>query len=354
MPIVVNWESLREFATQVFVKAGLPPQDAATEAKVLVWANLRGVDSHGVLRIPSYVSSIEKGGMNPTPDIQVVVDTPAMSLIDADWAFGPVVTTFAMERAIAKARSVGIGWMLIRNTTHQGAIGYYALMAARGGMAGLAAVCNPPNMAPYGARARGVHNSPLAIAVPGGRHRPLVLDMATSVAAGGKVSLAIDKAIPIPEGWALDKEGHPTTDPRAVGALLPFGGYKGSGLAMMLECLTSLFVGNSLITRALSGEPIHPGSQNSFVAAIDIAPFTELEDYRRDVDELVDRIKALPKADGVDDIFVPGEPEDRTYEDRVARGIPLPDGTARNLLDVAAKLDIPIPDWLQASQGDAP
>ena len=348
MPIVVNWQSLREFATQVFVKAGLPPRDAATEAEVLVWANLRGVDSHGVLRIPSYVSSIEKGGMNPTPNVQVTVDTPARSLIDADWAFGPVVTTLAMERAISKARSMGIGWVLIRNTTHQGAMGYYTLMAAKAGLAGIAAVCSPPNMAPFGARAPGVHNSPLSIAVPGDRRRPLILDMATSVAAGGKISLAIDKGVEIPEGWALDREGNAAIDPRQVAALLPTGSYKGSGLAMMLECLSSLFVGNPLVARRLSGKSIRPGTQNSFVAAIDIAMFTDLETYQTDVDELVGLVKGLPRADGVDEIFVPGEPEDQAYDTRVEHGIPLPDGTARNLSSVAEKLGIPVPKWLQA------
>jgi LDH2 family malate/lactate/ureidoglycolate dehydrogenase len=344
--LTVDWKSLQAFTTQVFVAAGLPPQDAAIEAEVLIWANLRGIDSHGVLRIPSYVSSIERGGMNPRPNIQVVQDTPAMSLIDADWAFGPVVTTFAMERAIAKARTVGIGWILIRNTTHQGAIGYYALMAAKEGLAGIAVVCSPPNMAPYAARAPGVHNSPIAIAVPGDRHRPLILDMATSVAAGGKVSLAIDKGVEIPEGWAVDKEGRPTRDPREVGALLPAGSYKGSGLALMFECLSSLAVGNPLLARRLAGKSIRGGTQNSFIAAIDIAVFTDLETYQSDVDETIDLIKALPKADGFDEIFVPGEPEDRTYETRVQHGIPLPDGTARNLADVAEKLGIPVPEWL--------
>jgi ureidoglycolate dehydrogenase (NAD+) len=299
-----------------------------------------------VLRIPSYVASIERGGMNPRPNIEVVVDTPAMSLIEADWAFGPVVTVFAMERAIAKAKTVGIGWMLIRNTTHQGAMGYYALMAAKAGMAGIAVVCNPPNMAPSGARAPGVHNSPIAIAAPGSQHRPLVLDMATSVAAGGKVSLAVDKGIEIPEGWAIDKSGQPTLDPKAVGALLPAGGYKGSGMALMFECLTSLFVGNPLIARKLSGKPIRRGTQNSFVAAIDISTFTDLETYQDNVDETIDLIKDLPKADGFDEILVPGEPEDRTYETRTQDGILLPDGTVRNLIEVAEKLGIAVPDWL--------
>jgi len=180
MPEVrVDWKSLQEFTKAVFVEIGMPPEGAAIEAEVLVWANLRGIDSHGVLRIPSYLASVEAGGMNPTPDIRIEKETPATLLIEGDHAFGPVVTTFAMERVMQKARAVGIGWALIRNTTHQGAMGYYSLMAARAGMAGIAIVCNPPNMAPYGAKRAGVHNSPITIAVPGKRRRPLVLDMAT-------------------------------------------------------------------------------------------------------------------------------------------------------------------------------
>lgn len=346
MTIVVDRTTLQTLTAQIFTAAGMPPEDAAIEAEVLVWANLRGVDSHGVLRIPSYVSSIENGGMNPRPNIQVVKDTPAMSLIDADWAFGPVVTTFAMKRAIAKAQDVGIGWMLIRNTTHQGAMAYYTLMAAEEGLAGIAVVCNPPNMAPYGARAAGLHNSPISLAVPAQDRRPLVLDMATSVAAGGKLSLAIDKGVQIPLGWALDKDGNPTTLPAEAAALLPFGGYKGSGLAMLFECFSSLMVGNPLVVRKLANQPIHPGTQNSFVAAIDIAMFTDLACYRQDVDELIAQIKALPTADGVDEVLVPGEPEDRTYDQRCQNGIPLPDGTAQNLRQVAEKLGLPVPEWL--------
>ena len=176
---------LQEFTKGVFIAAGLPSEDAALEAEVLVWANLRGVDSHGVLRIPWYVDLIAKGDMNPRPTIRVEKETAATVLIDGDRALGPVVTTMAMRRAIDKARAAGIGWAVIRNTTHQGAMAYYALMAVEAGMAGIAIVCSPPNMAPFGARVAGVHNSPISIAVPAGRHRPLCLDMATSVAAGG-------------------------------------------------------------------------------------------------------------------------------------------------------------------------
>ena len=203
---------LQEFTKGVFIAAGVPSEDAALEAEVLVWANLRGVDSHGVLRIPWYVDLIARGDMNPRPTIRVEKETAATVLIDGDRALGPVVTTVAMRRAIDKARAAGIGWAVIRNTTHQGAMAYYALMAAEAGMAGIAIVCSPPNMAPFGARTAGVHNSPISIAVPAGRHRPLCVDMATSVAAGGKLSLARDKGVPLPPGWALDEAG--TADDR--------------------------------------------------------------------------------------------------------------------------------------------
>ena len=345
--IRVGWEALKAFTKEVFVQLGMPAEDAEIEADVLVWANLRGVDSHGVLRIPQYMSSVEHGGMNPRPNIQIVKETAATALIEGDHAFGPVVTVMAMRRMIEKAREVGIGWALIRNTTHQGAMAYYTLMAADAGMAGIAFVCNPPNMAPYGAKAAGVHNSPLSIAVPAKSHRPLVLDMATSVAAGGKVALAVDKGIPLPEGWALDEEGNPTTDARRAAILLPFGGYKASSLALMFECLSSLMVGNPLLESALlGGEPVRRGTQNSVVAAINIGLFTDEAGYREHVDRLIQGIKGLPKADGFEEILVPGEPEERVYEERARLGVPLPEGTVTNLRVAAAKLGVPLPPGL--------
>src|SRR5262245_50474448 len=161
----VDWKELTAFAARLFERVGLPPDDAAVEAEVLVWANLRGVDSHGVLRIPWYVELADKGEMNPRPRVRVEKETAATVLIDADRAFGPVATIPAMRRAMDKARQAGIGWVVIRNVTHQGAMAYYSLMAAQAGLAGIAIVCSPPNMAPHGARAPGVHNSPVSIAV---------------------------------------------------------------------------------------------------------------------------------------------------------------------------------------------
>jgi LDH2 family malate/lactate/ureidoglycolate dehydrogenase len=338
---------LQEFTKAVFVAAGVPSEDAALEAEVLVWANLRGVDSHGVLRIPSYLEMLDRGDINPRPAIRVEKETAATVLLDGDRAFGPVVTTVAMRRAIDKARGAGIGWVVIRNTTHQGAMAYYALMAVDAGMAGLAIVCSPPNMAPHGARAAGVHNSPIAIAVPAGRHRRMCLDMATSVAAGGKLSLARDKGVALPPGWALDESGQPTTDAQRAKILVPFGGPKGSGLAMMFETLTSLMVGNPLLGPALSREPgAGRHRQNSVVAAIDVSAFTDLAQYRAEVDRLIDGLKALPKAEGVQEVLVPGEPEDRTAEERGHLGIPLPAGTVENLRRAAARLRVPLPAGL--------
>jgi LDH2 family malate/lactate/ureidoglycolate dehydrogenase len=327
---VVAWEPLYEFTKEIFMKVGMPPEDAAAEAGALIWANLRAVDSHGVLRIPWYVENVDKGVMNPRPDIQVLNETPATILLDADRALGPVVTIKVVDMVMKKARQVGIGWALVRNLTHQGALGYYSQMMAEKGFAGIVFVCNPPNMAPFGARAPGVHNSPIAISVPAKRHRPLNLDMATSVVAGGKLWLAVDKGIPIPEGWALDREGNPTTDARNVGALLPFGGPKGSGLALMFECLTSVMSGNPALEPSLLGRKTEPQAevnsgrpsyvprhnQNGVVAAVDISTFTDLEDYKEHISNLIDGLKALPKAEGFSEIMVPGEPEERTYAER--------------------------------------
>jgi LDH2 family malate/lactate/ureidoglycolate dehydrogenase len=342
--IRVGWESLRDFTRDVFIRAGLQPCDAEIEAEVLLWANLRGVDSHGVLRIPGYVEFVDEGVMNPRPNIQVLKETSAALLIDADHAFGPVVTTWAMRQVMQKASEAGIGWGLIRNTTHQGAMGYYPLMAAREGMAGIALVCNPPNMAPYGAKSAGVHNSPIAICVPGKRHRPLLLDIATSVAAGGKLDLAIDRGDKIPVGWALDKQGNATTDPHLAAILLPFGGPKGSGLALMFECLASIMVGNPLLEPALQGKPgAKTHCQNSIVAAVNIGMFTSVEDYESHVDAVVDGIKALPPAEGFTEVLVPGEIEDRVHEERAKNGIPLPEGTVRKLQKIAERFNLQMP-----------
>lgn len=345
--IRIDADALKTFATDIFTQAGLPPEDAEMEADVLVWANLRGVDSHGVLRIAWYLEMIDKGEMNPKPNIQTIQETPAVLYIDADQALGPVATIPTMRRVMEKAGTVGIGWALLRNVTHQGAMAYYAQMAAQQEMVGLAIVCSPPNMAPFGARAAGLHNSPIAIAAPAGRQRPLSLDMATSVAAGGKLWLAQDKGVPLGEGWALDAEGAPTVDAHAASILLPAGGPKGSGLALMFQVLTSLLANNPLITPFLRGEP-RRHNQNSVVAAIDIGLFTEVGTFKQEMDDTIEALKALPRADGFDEILMPGEPEFKVLEERSQNGIPLPPGTVQKLRDAAARFGVALPGGIDA------
>jgi len=343
--ILVNWEQLQSFTKKVFIQVGMSPENASIQSEVLVWANLRGVDSHGVQRIPGYVQSARKGAMNPTPKIEIIKETPAVLFIQADRSFGPIVTKFAMDQVIEKAKRIGIGWGLIQNLTHQGALGYYALMAAQKGLAGIAIVCSPPNMAPFGAKSAGLHNSPIAIAVPAQNHPPVILDMATSVAAGGKLSVAIDKRVSIPKDWALDEKGNPTTDPKKARTLQPFGGPKGSGLAFMFECLTSIMANNPLVVPTLQDEKlIH--NQNSIVAAIDISIFSELDSFEKNVNSLITELKDLPKAEGHDEIFSPGEPEDRTFNYRIENGIPLPPGTVKKLRDTSKMFDIELPSGL--------
>ncbi|MFC1820876.1 Ldh family oxidoreductase, partial [Thermodesulfobacteriota bacterium] len=319
-----------------------------------------GVDSHGVQLIPWYVEAVEIGHMKLKPGIVIEKETPATLLIDADHAFGPVVTSYAMRLVMEKAKTVGIGWAFIRKTNHQGAIGYYPLMAAKEDMAGIMWSCGQTTTAPYGARFPGIANNPIAIAVPAKRHRPLILDMATSIAAVSKLHLAKDKGVQIPDTWALDKEGNVTTDPWKASILQPVGGPKGSGLSIMLECLTSIIVDFPKLEPVLSGreEPFglegmignpdkirrHIG--NSTVAAIDIGMFTDVNVYKEHIDKMIDGLKSLPRADGVDEIFVPGEPEDRIFDERSLKGIPIPHKTASNLRDVGNKLDIPLPSGL--------
>jgi ureidoglycolate dehydrogenase (NAD+) len=350
--VFIPRQSLWQFTKDVFEQVGLSPEEAAIEADVLVWANLRGVDSHGVRAIPRYVESARAGRIKPDAQIEIVHETPAVLIVDADHAFGPVVTVYAMKQVMQKARQVGFAWAFLRNITHQGAIGYYPLLAAKKDMAGLAWVCSPPNMAPHGARARGVHNSPIAIAVPGKERPPLILDMATSVVAYGKLGVAMDKGEPIPGTWALDKDGNPTTDPHQAVTLCPSGAYKGSGLAFMFECLSSLLVGNPLLVPALLSLDVAPppGTQNGVVGALDIGAFTDIECYKENIDQLAGAIKALPKAEGIEDIFTPGEPEERIRDNRLCDGIPLPIATVRGLQAVATELRVTMPSELKTAK----
>jgi ureidoglycolate dehydrogenase (NAD+) len=337
-PIATS-EALKRFATDIFARNGLPQSDAALVADVLVWANLRGVDSHGVMRIPRYVDLIESGDMNPRPAIKVRKETPASVLLEADRAAGPVAMTRAAAEAVHKARDAGVGLALARATTHTAALGYYTLAIARQGMAGIALAASWPNVVYHGSRAAGVSTSPISIAVPGGD--PVVLDMATSVVSMGKLNQAKRTGEPIPAGWALDARGDPTTDPQAAQIPLPMAGPKGSGLSFMVECLASLIASNPLLAESLEGTPEgRRHRQNGFVMAIDLAQFGDPHAFRREVDRLVKALKTLPKDQEAGEILMPGERGRRMLERRAQEGIPIPRAVHDELRTLAERLGV--------------
>jgi LDH2 family malate/lactate/ureidoglycolate dehydrogenase len=327
---------------RIFEALNVPPDEALCVADCLIWANLRGIDSHGVIRIPSYVRRVEDGITNPKPKMEVVKDTLAGMIIDGDHGFGPIALTFAMDKAIEKARHASIGWVLVKNSSHAGAVGYYTRRAAKVGMAGLFMGASQPNMAYHGAKVAGVATNPIAISVPGRKHEVIALDMATAVAGVGKLMMHRDTGETLGPGWALDANGQPTTDPQKAHLPTPLGGPKGSGMSLMFECLTSLMVGAPLVERFINGT-YTSHQQNGLVVAIDIAAFTDPDTYRADVDKLVDAIKGLPAADGVDEILVPGERSDAVFLQRSRTGIPVPANTWQRIENVAADLGVKLP-----------
>jgi ureidoglycolate dehydrogenase (NAD+) len=340
----IGKQELTAFAADIFLAAGLERAIAAPWAASLVWANLRGVDSHGVIRIPRYVELIASGGINPRPDLRVEKSDGAIALIDCDRAPGPYAMMRAMDEAIARARSVHIGWCAARNITHAGAIGYFALQAAEAGMIGLVMTASGPMMAYHGGRTPAVSTNPLAIAVPTGQRRPYVLDMSTALVPNGKVMDARDRGVAVPVGWGLDAEGRDTTNPGKIATLLPFAGPKGAGLSFMIECLASLLVANPRIAPALAGTKSSGGPRlNGVAMAIDVGAFRDLGGFAADADLLGDAIAGLPPAEGVERILLPGERGDGVLADREVEGIPVPPGTWSRLLGAAQKLGVGAP-----------
>lgn len=341
---VIASADLQRFASALFAAAGVAPPMADEWAKSLVWANLRGVDSHGVLRIPGYIERLKTKAINPAPDMRVEQRSGAIAILEADRAPGAVAMAMAMDEAIARAREVHVGWCAARNITHAGAVGYFALQAANAGMAGIVMSASGPMMAYHGAKVAGVSSNPLAIAFPARNRPPLLLDMSTSNVAMGKVMSARDAGREIPLGWGLDAHGRDTADPRKLATLLPLGGAKGSGLSFMIECLCSLTVDNPIIASALAaGGKLDAPFLNGVAIALDLAAFGDRERILGEADRLARLIAALPPADGVERIYLPGERGDSILQARMRDGIPLPQGTWSRLLACAKALAVAPP-----------
>lgn len=341
--ITVAHADLQRFVAEAFEARGLSTQDAETIADVLVWANLRGIDSHGVSRVPRYLEIIDQGDMDPAAHPRVHRLTEALFHVDAARTAGPVALSRAVAVALELVPRAGVCVGIVSRTTHAGAVGRYALDLAGRGYAGIVVAAGLPNMAYHGARVASLSTSPIAIAVPAGAHGPILLDMATAVAAAGRINQAKLAGQPIPEGWSLARDGSPTTDPAKADIALPLGGAKGSGLSFMFECLTGLIPAAPILVRSIGAAGPRRNSQNALLIAVDIARFRPLEEFCRDVDSLAATMKALPRLDGVDEILLPGERGRRTQESRERHGVPVSARVWQQLGDVAARLKLTLP-----------
>jgi ureidoglycolate dehydrogenase (NAD+) len=343
----ISKADLFAFVREVFIAAGVVRGHAEEWAKTLVWANLRGVDSHGVIRIPRYLDLLKRKAINGKPDIRVERTSGAVVVLEADRAPGPVAMTRAMQEAIARAREVHIGWCGARNITHSGAIGYFALQAAEAGMAGIVMSASGPMMAYPGARVAAVSSNPLAIAVPAKGRRPYLIDMSTATVANGKIMAARDKGEPVPLGWGIDADGRDTTDPRAVATLLPMGGAKGAGLSFMIECLCSIALSNPRVAPDLEAEDAGDSPYlNGAAIAIDLAAFGDHAEFLNEAARLGNAIAGLPRAAGVERILLPGERGDTIMAEREAAGIPIPTGTWQRVIKAAESVGVEAPATL--------
>jgi len=339
----VNPEGLRRLTERMLGAMGIPPEDAAVGADVLIAADLRGVDSHGVSRLELYYHRLTKGLLNPTPETRIVKDAGSVVVIDADNGFGICTAPRAMDLCIERAKEHGLAAVASRNANHFGIAGYYVLKATEENMIGLVMANTTPFMAPYGGRTRLLGTNPIALGVPGKKF-PVVLDMATSNVAVGKLQLALRKREKIPLGWLVDGEGKPTDDPVDLlkgGSLVPMGGPKGYGLAVMVDLLSALLsgaaVGPDIGSLIVNDRPECIGH---FMLAIDVSRFRALEEFFTAVDDYIDMIKGSKPAEGVEEIFLPGEIEIRKAEERLTQGIPLSPTVARTLLRICRTLGI--------------
>jgi len=330
----VKVEKLFELMKRLFLANGLPEQDAHTAADALISADIRGIDSHGASRMPYYISKLKNGTVNPKPNIRILNELPATALLDGDDGLGPVVAKKAMEIAIEKAKNVGAGLVSVRRSNHFGIAAYYSMMALKEGMIGLAMTNAVSLVVPtFGAKAM-LGTNPLSLAVPAGKLRPFVLDMATSAVPLGKIELAIKNNQKIPPGWLYDNTGEFTDDPTMIlkgGALAPLGGtrelggHKGYGLAMMVDILSAILSDANYGAKqeGLMSMRKEPSNVGHFFMAIRVDGFRPLEEFGRTMDDALTALKESPKAKGQERIYIHGEPEFEYEDERRKLGIPL-------------------------------
>jgi L-2-hydroxycarboxylate dehydrogenase (NAD+) len=344
-------EQLRSYVCRFLTRLDVPEADAAITADVLVAADLRGVNSHGVIRLHTYYGDrIRRRLIDPLSPVTSIRETPVSAALDGGNGLGPVVAHRAMVRCIMKARQSGMAVVSVRNSNHYGIAGYYAMMALPNDMIGVSLTNSQPLVVPTYGQQAALGTNPIAVAVPTASERPFVLDMATSIVPIGRVTLYRETGKEIPMGWAVDKDGRMTQDPNAVlqsGALLPIGGpdttggYKGYGLGLLVDILSGVLSGAAFSTDV--GHPGNPGPADvgHFFAALRIDCFRSPDEFKADMDQLIRRLRDAPKAPGHDRIYIHGEKEFE-YADRcVAEGIPVPMPVVQALRKAGAQAGIP-------------
>jgi LDH2 family malate/lactate/ureidoglycolate dehydrogenase len=342
---------LEQFCLEALGKCGVGPSDARTTVDVLVTTDTFGVYTHGVKCLRGYVTRLRAGGLKADAVPRIDRQGPAWAIVDGRSALGMVISVFAMNAAIEKAKTAGIAYVGVHNSCHFGAAGYYALLAAKAGMIGMAMANDYPSMAILGAKKAVLGTNPFAYAVPAGTHDPIFLDIASSTVAGGKVRIAQTKNQKVPETWMVDTDGVPTTDPflyPASAFLLPFAGHKGYGLALMIENLAGILTGTGAmydLCNWIDGPKDVPTHHGGAFLAFNIGAITSPEAFKNRVDALIRDIHETPKAKGTERLFVPGEMEWENRRAALAGGIPLPLDVIESLRGLAGDLNLNA-DWL--------
>jgi LDH2 family malate/lactate/ureidoglycolate dehydrogenase len=345
-PARVAAERLTSFAAAVLAAVGVPDADARLVADSLVTADLWGHQSHGVLRLGWYVDRIRAGVMAAVTTPETVADSGALAVVDGHDGVGQVLAALAAREATRRARTHGVGVVGVRNSNHFGTAAYFTRMAARDGCVGILTTNASPAMAPWGGRRKTVGTNPWSIAAPAGEHDALVMDIANTAVARGKVYLARQRGEPIPAGWAIDADGAPTTDPAAAiaGMILPMAGHKGYAIALMLDVLSGVLTGSAF--GAAVGGPYQAerrsGCGHLFIA-LDVAAFGDPDGFARRMEQLVAEVRSVPLAPGFDEVLYPGELEARTAREHLKAGLSLPRQTLDDLRRLADSTGVPAP-----------
>lgn len=337
--MILTPEQEKSIIRSMLERLGASADEADITAEVLTEGDLRGLASHGLLRLPYILRAIKRGTIVPRAEVKIVRETQATALIDGGHGLGHHVASRAMKIAIEKAKRHGVAAVGVQNSNHFGIAGYYAELAIREGLIGIVTTTTDALVHPWGGTEPMLGTNALAIGIPS--EPPVLLDMATSVTARGKLVKAMKEKKTIPEGWAIDSRGKPTTDPKKglEGALCPFGGVKGYGLALVLELLAGVLVG-AAVGKDVTGtlEPVEGFcTKGDFMIAIDPAAFGSVDRFRSGVESFIAELKASRKAPGFDEILVPGEPEFRTREKRLREGIPISDEVWAELEQIATE-----------------